>query len=203
MNERGLAALVLAGDLLGVPYGYDSIEEAQRADCQVVAQILRRANIPTFYIMGNDDWVELDSPGLEVQSIHGRRVELGSFNLVGYQFSLPFMGGVFEQPEEEIAADLASLQALMNSDTVFVTHSPAYGILDLGILDRHAGSQSILNAVCGRGVRTHIHGHIHRCFGCHEHHFNVAADGIKRAMIIDLETLRHEIVLGEPEGDGK
>jgi hypothetical protein len=59
-------------------------------------------------MMGNDDWVELDSSGLQVQSIHRRLVEWRPFNLVGYQFSPPFMGGIFKKPEEEIAAALAA-----------------------------------------------------------------------------------------------
>jgi hypothetical protein len=40
-----------------------------------------------------------------------------------------------------------------------------------------------------RGVRVHVHGHIHRCFGRVDRHFNVASGGMCRAMIIDPETL--------------
>jgi len=77
---------------------------------------------------------------------------------------------------------------------VFVTHSPAFGILDLGLLDRHAGSQAILEVVESRKPRAHIHGHIHEHFGRHDRHFNVAAAGRQRAVLIDLSTMVHEVL---------
>jgi len=51
---------VLAGDLLGVPDGFTTVEEAQRQDAGTIASILRGAKVPVLYIMGNDDLVELE-----------------------------------------------------------------------------------------------------------------------------------------------
>lgn len=193
-EERRPEAIVLAGDLLGVPDGHDTVEAAQSADAGVIAETLSSLDRLVLFIMGNDDWVELPASRTRLQSLHGRRFDLGSFNFVGYQYSLPFMGGIFEKPEEGIARDLAVLELLMDASTVLVTHCPAYGLLDLGILDEHAGSRSILSAVRARGVRAHIHGHIHECFGRQERHFNVAAAGRHRAMLIDLTTMTHEVL---------
>lgn len=106
-------ATVLAGDLLGCPDGFDTPEEAQRHDAKSLIHLLDAARVPVLYIMGNDDLVELDSQSARVQSIHARRVTLGSFNFVGYQYSLPFMGGVFEKPEGGIESDLAALTSLV------------------------------------------------------------------------------------------
>jgi len=50
-------------------------------------------------------------------------------------------------------------------------------------------------------VRAHIHGHIHRCFGREGCHFNVAAAGQLRGMVIDLATLKHEVIGGKQTVD--
>ena len=107
------------------------------------------------------------------------------------------MGGVFEKPEEEIAADLFQLESLMDANTVFVTHSPAKGILDKGILDISAGSLSILDVIRRRRVRAHIHGHVHACFGREGYHFNVAAAAELKAMVLDMATMQHEVIASD------
>lgn len=195
--EYQAEVLVLAGDLLGVPDDVSAIEEGQRASAQEILRTLAPLRIPTLYIMGNDDLVELEPTSSRFQSIHGRRVDLGPYKFVGYQFSPPFAGGVFEKSEEEIAVDLSGLESVMDRQTVLVTHSPAEGILDRGILDLSVGSPSILAVTNRRSVRAHIHGHIHRCFGREGCHFNVAAAGQLRGMVIDLATLKHEVIGGE------
>jgi hypothetical protein len=48
-----------------------------------------------------------------------------------------------------------------------------------------------------RASRADIHGHIHREFGRRGRHFNVASAGVKRAMLIDVDTMSHEVLGGE------
>ena len=191
-------AVVLAGDLLGVPDGFASVEEAQRADARSVCAILAPlpTAMPVFYIMGNDDWTDLDPGPGRVQSLHMTRRDHGGFNFVGYQCTLPFMGGVFEKPEQEISQDLLLLEPLVDEHTILVTHSPAAGVLDSTRLGP-AGSTSLRDLVRRRKVRAHIHGHIHFSFGRVDHHFNVAAGRQRRAMIIDLATMEHEVLAAE------
>jgi Icc-related predicted phosphoesterase len=188
-TEKNVGFVILAGDLLGYPDGHATIEAAQRADALEITRILAETKVAIYFIMGNDDFVDLDPRSDQFQPLHGRRVEIGNLNLVGYQYSLPFMGGVFEKPEDEIREDLVHLGPSVNDSTVFVSHNPALGVLDEGIMNLHAGSQSILDLVRERGVRAHIHGHIHGSFGRSGRHFNVAAGGQCRAMLIDLDTL--------------
>jgi Icc-related predicted phosphoesterase len=188
-REKRVDFLLLAGDLLGCPRGYETVQDAQRHDAATITGILRAIELPIYYIMGNDDLVELDPCSDQFTSIHSRRVELPDGNLVGYQYSPLFIGGVHEKPEEEIRADLAQLAGLVDRGTILVTHSPAHGVLDVGLLDLHAGSQAILDLVRSRDVRAHIHGHMHYGFGRVGRHFNVASGGKRRAMIIDLESL--------------
>lgn len=188
--------LVLAGDLLGFPDGYDTVEEGQAEDARRVVARLARIECPIFYVMGNDDWVELDPTVPNIQPVHGKRVSFGEYNIVGYQFTLPFMGGVNEMSENDMAGDLAELEALVDQNTMLVTHGPAHGYLDRVTIGGHAGSTSLRDLVERRSPRAHIHGHIHYWFGRDGCHFNVASGGKRRAMMIDLETMEHRVLQG-------
>ncbi len=197
-RNQNVDAIVVAGDILGVPDGPATVEEAQRQSGHEIASILGKAQKPVLYIMGNDDLVELAPESGEFHYLHGRRVTLGEFHFVGYQYSLPFMGGVFEKPEDRIAEDMLALEALIDHRTVLVTHSPAWGILD----GRFAGSRSILAAIQKKNPLAHIHGHIHRSFGRDGRHFNVAAATRLQAMTVELPSLTHAVLRAEPGSAG-
>jgi len=197
-RESHVSGIVLAGDLLGYPGLFDALEADQEADALHCFGLLKRAGVPVYYIMGNDDFIDLSPPDQTCFPLHGQRYELGEWNLVGYHHSPPFTGGPHEKPEEEIEQDLRGLAGLVDSNSVLVTHCPAAGILDRGIMGMHAGSESILRLVDLKCIRAHIHGHVHACFGRDGIHFNVAADCSCRAMLIDLAALR-EIVLEQPD----
>jgi Icc-related predicted phosphoesterase len=194
--DSNVEAVVLAGDLLGVSDGFASVEEAQQVDAMWIRALLANlpAALPVFYVMGNDDWTDLDPPPGLVQSLHLTRREFGGFNFVGYQYTLPFMGGVFERPEKQIGRDLLTLEPLVDDRTVLVTHGPAAGILDSTRLGP-AGSTSLRDLLLRHKIRAHIHGHIHGSFGRIDHRFNVAAGRQRREMIIDLATMQHEVLV--------
>jgi Icc-related predicted phosphoesterase len=202
-RDNRVEAIVLAGDLLGCPDGFDTPEAAQRYESGVLTELLASAAIPVFYIMGNDDLVELNSDDDMVKSIHNRREYLGRFSLVGYQYSLPFMGGTFEKPEPGIKADMTKLAPLLTPETVFVSHSPTFGILDPGFGEAKIGSRSIRDLLESSPFLLHIHGHSHAGFGRNGRHFNVAAAYRHRAMILDVETMEHEVIAATPEGHDK
>ena len=187
-------AVVLAGDLFGWGGDGSTVEEGQDADRLQVLHRLSEIQCPIFYVMGNDDWIELDAPGQWHKSVHGKRIDLGDFNFAGYQYSLAFMGGVFEKPENEIEEDLSRLESDVDGETVFVTHGPAYGTLDRVYSGQHVGSTSLRDFLRRTAPRVHIHGHIHSEFGRDGCHFNVASAGRKRAMLIDLTTMDHEVI---------
>ena len=186
--------IVLAGDLLGFPDGFEDVVEAQQADRKLVLDHLSQFGRPVFYLMGNDDWIELAAPSDDHQSVNGRRIEHGGFNFVGYQYTLPFMGGVHEKPESEIRIDLEAIEPKLDENTVLVTHGPAYGVLDRAVLDRPVGSVALAELLERCPFRAHIHGHIHREFGREGRHFNVASARRRRAMMIDASTMDHEIL---------
>ena len=104
------------------------------------------------------------------------------------------MGGINEKPEHEMEKDLQELEALVDQETVLVTHGPAHGTLDKVTIGGHAGSTSLRKLVDRCSPRVHIHGHLHYWFGREGRHFDVASAGKKRAMMIDLETMEHKVI---------
>jgi Icc-related predicted phosphoesterase len=186
--------LLLAGDLLGFPDGYDDIVMAQRADARAILAIMEDIEAQVFYIMGNGDMIELEAQSDTIRSIHSVRVEMQPYNFVGYQYSPSFLGRPFEKGESAMRADLLALSPLIDERTIFVTHSPAYGILDRGIMSRHAGSKSLKAFIDRCSPLLHIHGHSHMDAGRKDIHINVASAFHKRVTLIDLENLRHEVI---------
>ena len=187
-------AVVLAGDLLGWGGAFATIEQAQTADRIEVLGRLSRIARPVLYVMGNDDFIELDSPVPSQQSVHGRRIDIGDFNFVGYQYTLPFMGGIHEKPEHEMVKDLAELESRIDGQTVLVTHGPVFGTRDRVRGGQHVGSKALRDLVERTAPRAHIHGHIHGEFGRDGRHFNVASARNKRAMVIDLVKMEHQVI---------
>ena len=180
-------ALVLAGDLFA-----GDLAAGQREQAKEILPLLKKIPAPIFYLMGNDDSCELECDDEHLRPVHGRRIEWRGYNFVGYQHTLPFMGGIFEKPEEEMAADLLKMEPLLDTQTVLVTHGPAWGILDAPEgSDEHVGSRSLAATLARKPVLAHIHGHIHPAFGRHANRFNVAAAGCKRAMVLEFPALRH------------
>jgi Icc-related predicted phosphoesterase len=118
--------LVLAGDLLA-----SDVEAQQQEQAKRIVGVLNKVSAPVLYIMGNDDNVGLDYEDTLIKPIHGRRVQLGEFNFVGYQYTPPFVGDEFVKSDEEIAKDLELVKPILDERTVFVTHAPAWGHLDL------------------------------------------------------------------------
>jgi Icc-related predicted phosphoesterase len=81
-------ALVLAGDLLGFPRGYQTWERAQEADARAIVGLLAPAGVAVYFVMGNHDRIMISSNSRTFVSLHERRIELGRYNLVGYAYSV-------------------------------------------------------------------------------------------------------------------
>jgi Icc-related predicted phosphoesterase len=149
------------------------------------------------YTSRNDDNVALDYSDELIQPIHGRRVAIDAYNFVGYQYTPPFVGDFFVKTDAEIEADLLRLEPLVDERTVFVTHAPAWGSLDL-CYDENVGSRALAQFLHRNPVLAHVHGHIHERFGRDGNHFNVAAVGVCRAVLIELPSLVHTVLAYGP-----
>jgi Icc-related predicted phosphoesterase len=185
-------ALILAGDIL---LGGWEEEQCQQAETFIIP-LLKSLSISVFFVMGNDDHIELNPEDEKIRSAHDRRLDFGSYNVVGYQYSPPFIGSCHEKPESEIAIDLRKLESLLDSNTILITHTPAHGYVDRIYSGYNVGSKALAECLKRNSVLCHIHGHIHHSFGRADNHFNVAAGGRRRAMIIDLPLLSHRAITG-------
>lgn len=192
-QKQHVGVLVLAGDLL-----LGGWEEEQREQAEnTIIPLLKNVPLPVFYLMGNDDHSDLDYDDGHIKSLHNRRLDIDGQSFVGYQYSPPFMGGIFEKPEQEIERDCQALEHLLDEKTVFVTHSPAYGAADVTYAGDHVGSTSLAALLKRKPVLAHIHGHIHPSFGRDGRHFNVAAAGRRRAMLIEIPSLHYTTLQSE------
>jgi uncharacterized protein len=180
--------LVLAGDLFDADF-----EDQQRLQAEKILKLLPRSNCPVFYIMGNDDNVALDYKDALITPLHDSRVEFDGYNFVGYQYTPPFAGETFVKEDSEIAADLHIRGGTVDERTIYVTHTPAYGNLDICDTE-HVGSRALADYLQRNPVMVHIHGHIHQAFGVDDYHFNVASAAQCRAMLIDLPSLTYEVL---------
>ena len=189
-EEQQADLVILAGDLSAGSWD----EREQNKEAEVLVSVLRKFGVPTLYLMGNDDFFALTYEDRLVKPLHGRRLEFGEYNLVGYQYSTPFVGSIHEKPEEEIEQDTRQIEALLDDRSIFVTHSPVHGVLDRSYSREHAGSRSLAALLKRRPVVAHIHGHIHQSFGREGNHFNVAAAGSRRAVLIELPSVNHSIL---------
>jgi Icc-related predicted phosphoesterase len=188
-DSQHAEVLILAGDLFspGSP-------EEQRAQGREIVSILSFGKIPCLYIMGNDDEVSLEHEDAQIKSLHGKRLSLGPFHFVGYEYTPPFFGFTFVKSEQDIGADLESLETLLDVWTILVTHAPAYGSLDIAFNGEHVGSRSLASLLARRPVLGHIHGHVHEAFGRDANHFNAASAAQRRAILIDLPSLDHQLL---------
>jgi Icc-related predicted phosphoesterase len=135
-------------------------------------------------LAGADSHGNLDVVSWFVDAARSRQVEtiVLAGDLLGFTDEV-------EDPEEDQA-----IEGYLDSRTVLVTHSPAHGILDSGAGPHKIGSRALRALLDKRPVRAHIHGHSHSGFGRDGNHFNVASAYSKRAMLIDLESLEHEVL---------
>ena len=194
--ELKVDLVVLAGDLSGGSWD----EEEQRREARTLVNLFKRFPVTTLYLMGNDDFFALDYEDGQVKPLHGRRLDFGGYGFVGYQYTTPFVGSMHERPEEEIEKDVKTLEPLLDNRTVLVTHGPAFGVLDRVYAGEHVGSHSLAALLARRPVLAHIHGHIHQCFGREGNHFNVAAAGRRRAVLIELPGLSHQVLTDQSTG---
>jgi len=192
LSHTSCDVLVLAGDLFAGDFASE-----QRKQAEKIVALLRSSSVPVLYIMGNDDNVALDYSDRLIQPIHGCRVAIDAYNFVGYQYTPPFVGDAFVKTDAEIEADLPLLEPLVDGSTVFVTHAPAWGSLDL-CYEENVGSRAIAQFLQRKPVLAHIHGHIHAKFGRDGNHFNVAAAGVCRAVLIELPSLVHTVLAYSP-----
>ena len=181
--------------------GADRLLEEAHGDKETEYKaILKTAAKPVLFIMGNDDglvggeWKSID----KLQNINQRRVDLGAYNFVGYQYTNPFVGGPFEKNEWKQRKDLRNLRRLMDSNTILVTHGPAYGEIKIASSEaasvQSIGSKSLRWFINKTKPKYHLFGHVHYFFGIYGKSINGAYPRVRKFVRIDLDSGQCNVV---------
>jgi uncharacterized protein len=160
-----------------------------RSEEEYMKRGLQAARKPVLFLMGNDDGtldIEWTSQEL-IKNLHGRRLLIGNAAFVGYQYTNPFVGGIYEKTEDEQKLDLKMLGNIMDDNTVLVTHGPPYGVLDTTIAGESVGSQALRAFVDHYHPRMHLFGHIHESFGIAGTFVNGSYPNTRKFVEIDFE----------------
>jgi Icc-related predicted phosphoesterase len=108
--------------------------------------------------MGNDDNMVLEHEDELIRPLYGRRIEIGDYNFVGYQYAPPFVGESFVNEDAEIRCNLVSLESLVNAGTILVTLTPSFESFDR-CDSGNVGSRGLADFLQSKPVLGHIHGH--------------------------------------------
>jgi Icc-related predicted phosphoesterase len=161
-------------------------------------RVLNESGKPIVFVMGNDDGIigggnEWTSENY-IQSVNQRRIDSGKYNLVGYHYTNPFVGGTFEKSEREQIADFKKLEKLIDKNTILITHGPAWRILDSPDHGEPVGSRALRDLVERKAPRLHLFGHVHSNFGVKNHAINGSYPHSRKFVSIDVDSLEIRIV---------
>jgi Icc-related predicted phosphoesterase len=173
------------------------IEHALLAKQKYYKSVLKKTGKPVVFLMGNDDG--LLGKGNEwagekgLLNVNQCRIEFGNYNIVGYQYTTPFVGGAFEKPEKEQVDDFRELEKLIDKNTILITHGPAWGILD-AVDGEHVGSMALRELIDRKEPRLHLFGHVHSNFGIKNHAVNASYPHSQKFVSVDVDSLEIRIV---------
>lgn len=174
---------ILSGDLMTYHPDKREIEDKTK-------KILEESGKRIFFLMGNDDGI-LDHNWEETELLKNpdlKKMEFGDSSFVGYQYTNPYVGGPFEKTEEQQAVDMPLLQSLIESNTILISHGPAYGVLDKAYDDQHVGSTALSELLTKTMPAFHLFGHIHQSAGISGSSVNGAYPNIRKFFVIDTKT---------------
>jgi len=152
IEEHGIDAVMVLGDIthFGPP--------------EWAGTFLSALDVPAYAIPGNCDppltleWIERSAI-----SLHRTKIELEGETFIGLGGSNPT---IFDTPNEQSEEEIhAALRPLMDGEAIMVTHAPPYGMNDLTLHDRHAGSHALRELAKEFRPRVWLAGHIHEARG--------------------------------------
>jgi len=190
------AAGILAGDLLDEWMPPDQVHRLVPSDAQPLPSpadrlaralevrqgqlqaLLETSGKPIFFVLGNHDvtpWMA----SARMTDLHGQAVTFEGRRLVGYRWTR------MDRYPDELEADLPALSALVDPETVLVTHSPPWGVLDGRPGSRFRFGLKGLHRL--PVPRLHLFGHVHECAGVEGYAVNGAWPALRRFFAVDPE----------------
>ncbi len=124
----------------------------------IIIDILNHSKKPIFYITGNHDianWIDQGN----LLNIELKKVIFMNTSFVGYSPTN------LRSPESEQRSFLANLIPLVDKNTILVSHSPPYGILDTNMSNENIGSRALRDFIKQTNPMINLFGHVHERFG--------------------------------------
>ena len=173
---------IIAGDIGGGPWIRGGIDvdfdiQANENEVRNIYNILHRIVTPIYIVPGNHD-LGADWPTeRNVINVQYTGIEIGQYNIVGF----PFIEG-----ETFIRWWAEWIEDIVDRNTIFVTHEPAYGPF---------GNCLIKRIVEQRNPLAHIFGHYHQYGGQVNQCFvNAAYPEFRRFFDIDIQPGQNPII---------
>jgi Icc-related predicted phosphoesterase len=148
-------------------------------------EILFTAKKPIFIIRGNHDLTDWSSES-NIHNIHWRKVNFQGFNFVGYHHT------EFSRTQEQQRKDFETLEKYIDDKTIFITHIPAFGVLDRQNHDDPSwslGSRALSELIHRNKPLVHIHGHVHQASGNKGFSFNASYPQKRQFLYLDLNNM--------------
>ena len=146
-------------------FGYSDLILRLRLEEEKLKVILNSTDKPILVIPGNHDrraWKSQE----DMFNIHCKSAKLGGYNFIGYRYCL------LERTETEIENDLSLIKDLIHENTIFVSHSQPYNMLDRAHHGKLIGSKAIAEMVAERKPKFHLFGHVHESWGVRDNSVN-------------------------------
>ncbi len=186
---------IIAGDLMThVPLDElsDGVNDYMKSIEHMIVEIkkiLLSSGKHIFFIMGNDDGIiegGIKWPNIgKLLNINQKKVKYKGYSFIGYQYTPPFLGGLYEKQEIEQLQDFKTLKSKIDDKTILVTHGPPAGVLD----GQNYGSTALKALVKERMPLLHLFGHVHQSFGREGNSINGAFPTARKFVDINLTTL--------------
>lgn len=150
--------------------------QAKEADYRT---ILSGTEKPVIIIPGNHDRSKWETGG-NIINVNLSRYDFQSFNFVGFKYTS------LETPENMEVRYINEIKDLIDGQTIFISHAPAYGILDKNVRGISKGSLNLKKLLETQNFKLHLFGHMHDSFGVEGNHINGAYEKYREFISIEI-----------------
>ena len=127
---------------------------------------LNNLSIPVFIVRGNSDLKRVDKiidASDFIHTLHLKEVHTNGSSFIGISGTIPVPFSSRLAFNEKKVLD--KIEPLLHSDSVLVTHTPPFGVLDEVLGKYHAGCKSLYDSIIKYQPGLVICGHIHESTG--------------------------------------
>lgn len=170
VEDKDVDVLILPGDLYPKPdeVTFETYKAIQEGSAMDISNLLNDLNIPIYYVLGNDDWVE---SGITCgENVHNRIIEHKGVYFTGFEYILktPFSTNR-EMSEDRLKKtfieQVNNLDLNSKKPLVVVGHTPLFMKQDKMVNGKCVGSRKLRMEIEKLKPMLYLCGHIHEAYG--------------------------------------